>query len=198
MSKTELPYSQQRLPDLVETLKSQVKKNMDIINREVENDLPSDKYVNVLKGRRLAVEYSVEAMKRIDKIEQDLKINKEQSFYKENLPEFIDRLKTMFDLNLEVVDIDIDEEDFGDNLKKQIGGEIQEIFGDDIAKKIFKKIGNDGLTEDKFHNVLKARDLAGTDNEWLLGIIDDLENILYEKESKTNKKPSWSKIAASA
>lgn len=196
MVSTEL-YSKQRLPDLVKVLKSQVQKNMEVLNREVEADLSSDKYVNVLKGRRLAAEYSIKGMREIDKIEQDLKIDKEQSYFKDHLPELIDSLKRAFDLNLLVVDIDIDEEDFDDSLKHQIGDQIEEIFGKDIAKRLFKKLGSDGLSEDKFHNVLKARDAASADNQWLLKKIDELEAALNDKAITVEKKKSWALEAAS-
>lgn len=189
-------YSEQRLPDLIRALKSQVDKNIDILSKPVEADLSSDKYVNVLKGRRLAAEYSIKGIKKIDKLEQDLKITKELSYFKEKLPVLIDSLKKAFDLNLLVVDIDIDEEDFGDNLRAQIGDEIKEIFGPELSNKILKKLDTDGLSEDKFHNVLKARDASSTDNEWLLKMIDDLENILNEKEVVKTKKKSWAIQAA--
>lgn len=192
----EQSYYDKRLPDLIASLKSQVQKNMDVINREVEQDLGSDKYFNVLKGRRMAAEYSISSMKEIDKLEQELKIDKAESYFKAQLPVFIDCLKGMFDNNLKVVDIDIDEEDFDDNLKDQIGDQIEEIFGKDISKKIFKKLGSDKLSEDKFHNVLKARDTARVDNVWVLKTIDDLETILYDKEVTVEKKKSWSKVAA--
>jgi len=193
----EQTYYQQRLPDLISSLKSKVTKNMDVINREVEHDLGSDKYLNVLKGKRMAVESSIATMKQVEKLAQENKIDNEGDYFKSQLPQFIDRLKEMFDINLKVVDLDIDEEDVEDNLKDQIGDEIEEIFGKDVAKRIFKKLGpGDKLSEDKYINVLKARDAAGADNEWLLKQIDTLENILYNKEVKTKIKKSWALQAA--
>lgn len=193
----EQSYYKQRLPDLIKSLKSQVKKNMEIINREVERDLTSDKYFNVLKGRRMAAEYTLSTLHHIDKLEQDLKINKEESYFKEQLPFLIEHLKEMFEINLKVIDLDIDDEEFEDDLKDIIGDDITEIFGKDIAKRIFKKIApSDKLSEDKFHNVLKARDTARIDNEWVLKIIDDLENKLNDKEITKEKKQSWARRAA--
>lgn len=197
MDNKKLLYSEHRLPDLIKSLKSQVEKNMTVLNRPVEADLSSDKFVNVLKGRKLAAEYSIKGMNEIDKLEQQTGIAKDKSYFKENLPILIDRLKEMFDLNLLVVDIDIDEEDFDDNLKEQIGDQIEEIFGMDIAKRIFKKLGTNGLSEDKFYNVIKARDMAAEDNQWLLKKIDELEAILHDKEQKKEKKKSWALEAAS-
>lgn len=191
----EKTYYEQRLPDLIKSLKSQVQKNMDVINREVESDLSSDKYFNVLKGRRMAAEYTKSTLVEIDKLEQRLKIDKEDSYYKQQLPVFIERLKEMFDINLKIVDLDMDDEDFDDDLKDQIGDQIEEIFGKEVSKRIFKKLGNDKLSEDKFHAVLKARDTARIDNQWVLKLIDDLETELAGKD-KAAKKKSWGVIAA--
>ncbi|WNH10048.1 hypothetical protein [Thalassobellus suaedae] len=196
MNKDTQTYYQQRLPDLIYSLKSKVTKNMDIVDRDVEHDLGSDKYLNVLKGRRMAVESSISTMKQIDKLAQENKLEDEGGYFKSQLPDFIERLKSMFDNNLKVVDLDIDDED-DENLKDQIGDQIEEIFGPEMSKKIFKKLGpGDKLSEDKYINVLKARDAASTDNEWLLNTIDSLENILHNKEVKTEKKKSWALEAA--
>lgn len=189
-------YYEQRLPDLIKRMKSQVQKNFDIIDREVESDLGSDKYLNVLKGRRIAAENSLDTMKQIDKLEKKLKLDG-VGYYKEQLPLLIERLKAMIDINLNVVDIEIDDDTFeDDNLKESIGDDIEEIFGKDIAKKLFKKMApNDKLSEDKFHQVLKARKAAAEDTEWALNTIDDLERQLQDKEEK-GKKKSWAKVAA--
>ena len=40
-------YYQTRLPDLIEKLKSQVDKNLEVINREVESSIGEEKYLNV-------------------------------------------------------------------------------------------------------------------------------------------------------
>lgn len=192
----EKTYYQERLPDLIDALKSQVKKNMDVINREVERDLSSDRYFNVLKGRRMGAEYAISGMREIDKLEKDVE-GKQESYYKSNLPLLIERLKEMYDINLKVVDLDIDDEDFGDDLKGLIEDDINEIFGKDIAKRLFKKIGNDKLSEDKFHNVLKARDAARIDCQWVLGKIDELENELKGKDfKKDNTIKSWELVGA--
>ena len=196
MSNKTQTYYQQRLPDLIKSLKSKVEKNMDVINREVEHDLGSDKYLNVLKGRKMAVESSISTMEQIDKLAQENKLEDEGGYFKSQLPMFIERLKEMFDINLKVVDLDIDDED-DENLKDQIGDEISQIFGPEISKKIFKKLGpGDKLSEDKYLNVLKARDAAGADNEWVLKKIDDLENLLYGKEAEVVKKESWAILSA--
>jgi hypothetical protein len=160
-----LTYYEERLPDLIKSLKSQVNKNFEVISKEVESDLNSDRYVNVLKGKRLAAEYSLSRMREIDKLEQDLKSGQE-GYYKKKLPTLIENLKKMFDINLKVVDLDIDDE-----------------------------YDDDKLTEDKYVNVLKARDTARVDNTWVLKLIDDLEREL-RGEDKAEKKQSWARIAA--
>lgn len=80
-----LTYSKQRLPDLIASLKSQVKKNLEIVNKDVERDLSSDKFFNVLKGRRMAAELAINSMNSIDKIEQELKIESDESYFNQNL-----------------------------------------------------------------------------------------------------------------
>lgn len=197
MSEKSKSYYQERLPDLINSLKSQVNKNMEIIKREVEGDLGSDKYHNVLKGRRMAAEYTIATLNEIDRLEQEIGLNKESSYFKEQLPILIDCLKQMFDITLKVIDLDIDDEEFDDDLKSIVGDDINEIFGKDIANRIFKKISpSDKLSEDKFHNVLKARDTARIDNQWVLKKIDDLESILYNKEIKTETRKGWDLVSA--
>lgn len=187
-----LPYSKQRLPDLITSLKSQVTKNLEIVNKDVERDLSSDKFFNVLKGRRMAAELAISSMNAIDKIEQDLGIESSESYFNANLPILIEHLKEMFDINLKVVDIDIDDEDMDDNLRDTIKPDLEQMFGKDITRKILKKIGpGDGLSEDKYANVIKAREKAVEDNQWVLGIIDELEAKLNKEDLETNKPKSW-------
>lgn len=165
MSK-ETTYFEEKSIELITRLKSQVNKNMDIINREVESSIGEEKYLNVLKGRRLAVTYCLLTLNKID----DLTIE-ENSYRREMLPALIERLKDMVDINMKVIDIEIDEEPDDD--------------------------GNyDSLTEDKFHLVLKARDTAGIDTEWVLRRINDLEDELNNKDEEVKVKKSWTKIAA--
>lgn len=143
----------------------------------------------------MAAEYTISTLTEIDKIEQEIGIKKEETYFKEQLPFLIEHLKQMFDINLKVVDLDTDDED-EENLKDQIGDEVEEIFGKDIARKIFKKVGSDKLSEDKLHQVLKARDTARIDNQWVLKKIDELENILFEKDAAPTKKKGWGIYAA--
>lgn len=196
MSNTET-YYQQRLPDLIKRLKSQVKKNFVVMVRPVESDLGSDRYFNVQKGRRLSAENSLAAMKQISRLEQEAKIETDNDYYKTLLPDFIDHLKQMVDITLEVIDIEIDEDDEVE-FKDQIGDEIKEIFGPEMSKKIFRSLkDNSKLSEDKYVNVLKARNSASEDAEWALKRIDELENELKGKD-KSKKKESWALRAATA
>lgn len=192
-----LPYSKQRLPDLITSLKSQVKKNLDIVKKPVERDLSSDKFFNVLKGRRMAAELAINSMNSIDKIEQELKIEGDESYFNQNLPVLIEALKDMFDINLKVVDIDVDEEDLDDNLRDTIKPDLEEMFGKDVTNRILKKMGPaDGLSEDKYANVIKAREKAVEDNQWVLTVIDQLEAKLNNEDLETNKQKSWAVLAA--
>lgn len=105
----EQTYYKKRLPDLIEKLKSQVKKNMDVINREVESDIGEDKFLNVLKGRKLAVIYCLSTIEKI------LKLDNNKEYRKNQIKKLVSRLKEMVDINMEVIDIDIEEAD--DNYK---------------------------------------------------------------------------------
>ena len=142
MSETKT-YYETRLPDLIEKLKSQVTKNMNIINKEVESGIGEEKYINVLKGRRLAVGYCLTTLDKIAKLNAD-----GLAYKNETLPILIERLKEMVDITLGVIDIEIEDD------------------------------SEESLTEDKYHFVLRARDIAGTDTEYVLKCIDNLENEL--------------------
>lgn len=65
-------YYEQRLPDLIQKLKNMVDKNMDVIDKETDDDLSSDKFFNVLKGRKQAAEDCSWAMRKIDELEKEL------------------------------------------------------------------------------------------------------------------------------
>lgn len=191
LSEVTIPYSKQRLPDLIKSLKSQVDKNLLIVNKPVERDLSSDKFFNVLKGRKMAAELAINSMHKIDQIEQELEVKKEESYFNEKLPELIEHLKEMFDINLKVVDIDVDEEDIGENLASIIKDDLNEIFGPEVTKRVLKKVSpGDSLSEDKYANVIKARGQAVEDNQWVLKKIDELENLLNKTEVVQEKKPS--------
>ena len=161
---SEQTYYQKRIPDLIKRLKNQVKKNLLVISLEVESELGEEKYLNVLKGRRMAAEDCIITMVQIEQLEKEQKVKSENGYFKDLLPELIMSMQAMVDLNLEVVDIDID--------------------------------GTEGLTEDKYHAVLKARKTAGIDTEWVLKKIDELENLLIGKNQKKEKRKSWSVVAA--
>jgi hypothetical protein len=163
----EKTYYQKRLPDLIAKLKSQVTKNYDVINRSVESELSSDKYPNVLKGKRLAVEQNLRVYNQIDKLQTSLNPHA-KSYREDQLPYLIERLKEMVDINLNVVDIDIDESN------------------EDEYK-------TGALSEDKYINVLKAREIARVDSEWALQLIDDLEKEIKGEEKEIPG--SWAKIA---
>ena len=67
-----ISYYEERLPDLIQKLKNMVDKNMDVIDKETDDDLSSDKFFNVLKGRKQAAEDCSWAMRKIDELEKEL------------------------------------------------------------------------------------------------------------------------------
>jgi hypothetical protein len=68
---SEKSYYKEKLPDLIERLKSMVDKNMDLIDADIKGDLSEDKNHAVLKGRKMAAEDAVWAMKKIDELEDE-------------------------------------------------------------------------------------------------------------------------------
>ena len=68
----EKSYYKERLPDLIERLKTMVDNNMEVIDKKVEGDISEDKFFNVLKGRKMAAEDCVWALKKIDELENEL------------------------------------------------------------------------------------------------------------------------------
>lgn len=158
-------YYNEKIELLIDKLKSQVSKNMEVINREVETGIGEDKLVRVLQGRRLAVIHSIKTLDKIVEISDN-----DKAYKKEILPTLILKIKEMVDINLKVIDIDIDENADPDDYKV--------------------------LTEDKYINVVKARDMASDDVEFALKIILELENELNEKETEVVKKKSWAKVAS--
>lgn len=69
-------YYRKNLPELISDLKIAVNNNRKVITQNVEGDLSEDKYVNVLKARRMAAEDTIFFLKEIDRLEDELE-NKE-------------------------------------------------------------------------------------------------------------------------
>lgn len=65
-------YYRQNLPDLISDLKIAVNNNRSVITQSVTTDLSEDKYLNVLKARRMAAEDTIYFLKEIDKLEDEL------------------------------------------------------------------------------------------------------------------------------
>ena len=82
-------------------------------------------------------------------------------------------------------------------IRDTIKPDLEQMFGKDVTKRILKKLGPaDGLSEDKYANVIKAREKAVEDNQWVLGVIDQLEAKLNNEDLETNKQKSWAVLAA--
>ena len=102
-------YSEEQLPILIERLKSMVHKNMDLINATILGDITEEKYYNVLRGRKMAVENTIWGVKEVVELETVLDENIESNYYKETLPDLIEKIKGMVDENMKIVDTDIDD-----------------------------------------------------------------------------------------
>lgn len=165
-----------------------VDKNMEIVVKEVEGDVSEDKYYNVLKGRRTAAEQCVWGMKKVDSLYKEidgLAENEVSGYYKEKLPELIDSLKSMFSLNLQVIDIDLDPFEDDTNLIKQVEDDLVEMFGKKTVAALLRNSVK-SITEDKLHNVIRSRTTAAEDCEWVMTTIDSLESLEDNEEEDGN------------
>lgn len=191
-------YRKQQLPDYIEKLKSMVERNYEIMVSPVDSFITPDKYYNVVKGRRMATEQSIKGLKKVDtcyKELDNLQADELSSYYRENLPTLIENLKKTYELNLEVIDIELDPDEEDRHELFGIIPELEESFGKSLTKTILKAIRNSSVTEDKMHNVVKSREMAYEDCDWILTKIEELENELTRKEEETVK-VSWAKRAA--
>jgi len=65
-------YYKDNVPDLISDLKIAVQNNRKVITQSVTGDLSEDKYVNVLKSRRMAADDTIHFLKEIDRLENEL------------------------------------------------------------------------------------------------------------------------------
>lgn len=65
-------YYKENLPKVIDRLKSSVDKTLAIIDKDIDDDLSDDKYLNVLKARRQASEDAIWTLKRIDELENEM------------------------------------------------------------------------------------------------------------------------------
>lgn len=72
MSEEKISYYKENLPKVINRLKSSVDKTLAIIDKDIDDDLSDDKYLNVLKARRQASEDVIWTLKRIDELENEL------------------------------------------------------------------------------------------------------------------------------
>ena len=63
IEKTASNYYKENIPDLIEDLKIAVQNNRKVITQDVTGDLSEDKYVNVLKSRRMAADDTIHFLK---------------------------------------------------------------------------------------------------------------------------------------
>ena len=168
MSK-KISYRKEQLPNYISRLKNMVELNFKIMIEPIASDISKEKYHNIVKGRRYAAEQSIKGMKKVDGCYKELDNLKDEelsSYYRENLPILIENLKLLFQLNLEVIDIEIDIEE------------------------------GEWISEEKLHNLVKSRDMGSDDSDWALTKIDELETELNTKEDTVVVKQSFAKRAA--
>jgi len=104
-------FRKQNLPEYIEKLKTVVDKDLEIMTKEVENDIDSDKYYNILKGRRMAANDAISMSKKIDLLHKDIEGIKDDSvssYYRKTIPLLIESLKEMYSLNGNVIDLNND------------------------------------------------------------------------------------------
>lgn len=65
-------YYKDNLPHLIADLKVAVENNREVIKQPVKGDLSEDRYVNVLKSRRMAAEDTIYFLRQIDILEAEL------------------------------------------------------------------------------------------------------------------------------
>jgi len=71
--KVKKSFYEQNLKNHISDLKNAIKENRKVIVQEVENEhLSEDKYVNVIKARRMASEDNMYYYKEIDRLEREL------------------------------------------------------------------------------------------------------------------------------
>lgn len=105
-------YRKQQLPNYIEDLKTIVEKNFEVMVKDVESDIADDKFYNVVKGRKMASEGAIYTLKKIDRLLKEvnsLKESEQSSYYKEKLPELIEKLKVLYRLNTDIMKLENDE-----------------------------------------------------------------------------------------
>lgn len=68
----ESKYYKETLPKLVEKYKIAVDQCLEVIERELPNDITEDKFLNVLKSKRMASEDAKFYAKEIDSLENEI------------------------------------------------------------------------------------------------------------------------------
>lgn len=191
-------FRQEQLPDFIARLKSMVALNYEIMIQPIENSISVDKYYNIVKGRRSAAEQSIKGLRKIDSCYKEIDAIPEDelsSYYRENIAILIDHLKQTYFLNLAIIDIELAPDQQVKQELLNVSGELKEMFGDKLTTSILKAVSRDEVTEDKMHNVVKSREMAYEDCDWIMTVIAQLSSELDTKEGDVIKK-SWAKRAA--
>ena len=72
MDQEKQSYYRDNLPKLIDRLKNSVEKTLEVIDKDIADELTDDKYLNVLKARRQASEDVIWTLKRIDELENEM------------------------------------------------------------------------------------------------------------------------------
>lgn len=64
-------YYKDNLQLVIDKLKSAFKKTLDVIDKDIDDELTDDKYLNVLKARRQASEDATWMLRKIDELENE-------------------------------------------------------------------------------------------------------------------------------
>ena len=68
-----MSYYEEKIPELINKLKTAITQCMDIISREINDDLTDDKLHNVLKAKRMATEDVKYYVKEVEDLEKIIK-----------------------------------------------------------------------------------------------------------------------------
>lgn len=191
-------FRKEQLPDFIARLKSMVERNYEIMVKPIENYISVDKYYNIVKGRKAATEQSIKGLKKIDSCYKELDNlpeNEFSSYYRENIELLIANLKKTYFLNLAIIDIELDPNEEDKHELFNVAKELKDMIGEKITNTILKAVSKDEITEDKMYNVVKSREMAYEDCDWIMTKIEELETELHTKEEH-QKTQSWAKRAA--
>lgn len=82
--KNKTSYYRNMLPNIIKKMKGMVDKNMKIIDTDINDSITEDKYLNILKARKLASEDCRWAMNRVDELNNELNTEETEDSIKQS------------------------------------------------------------------------------------------------------------------